>query len=195
MLGSGDEIMPQWLIPLISGALLLWLGQRVQSFSRREQYRHEKLMDRHAEFVGAASAEVDRVRSLAAGLALCPREGDFSGLQKLDADRHQGRRDLTRIAMQIRMLETNRELSQLVAELVQAVPYMVYPFPPWVDQAYRERFTKHQADIQSFDDRLSNLIDRVLSVHAVVNFGALGRLVRRRRRDGVRVAGDRHERG
>jgi hypothetical protein len=161
--------MPEWLSGVLVGVLITAAAQWLQMLFRRIQYRHEKLLDRYAEFVAAASAELDRAKSLEAGLALGGREGDHSELIKLDDKRHESRQDLSRIAFQIRILEKDPVLIKKVLDLIKAQPFMAFAIPSrFGEGSYDERFDKYKLKSIEFEKLLMELMDTILKNHQTV---------------------------
>jgi hypothetical protein len=161
--------MPELFSGVVAGVLIAVAVQWLQMVFRRIQYRHEKLLDRYAEFVAAASAELDRAKSLEGGLALGGREGDHSEIIKLDNKRHESRRDLSRIAFQTRILEKDPVLIQKVLDVVKAQPFMAFAIPPHFGEGnYDERFDKYKLNSVEFEKLLMELIDAILKKHQSV---------------------------
>lgn len=168
IVGLRDNPMPQWLTGLVVGVIVAWTTQWLQTLFRRGQYRHEKLMDRYAELISTASADLDRAKSLEAGMALSGRDGDYGELLKLEEQRHGLRRDLQRAALLIRMIESEPDLNEKVENLVKRQPFMAFPIPPtWGEGNFDERFTQFKSDVVQFETCLSSLADAVLEHHAV----------------------------
>jgi hypothetical protein len=163
--------MAQLLARFVSGALTVLLTQALQSFFRRLQYSREKLLDRYAEFVAVASSEIERLKSLEAGIVMFPLGGDHSALASLDSQRHEIRRELSKISFQIRILESDRELAAMVAKVAASQPYMTFALPPYESVNYHDRLEKFGVDIRAFEQLVSDLVGRVLKVHAQAKFG------------------------
>jgi hypothetical protein len=163
--------MVQVLIGFVTGAFSVLLTQALQSFFRRLQYSHEKLLDRYSDFVAVASSEIGRLKSLEASITHSSREGDHSGLETLDNQRHEMRRELSKISFQIRILEPDRELAEMVAKVAADQPFMPFVVPPYAGLNYYDRLERFGSDIEAFEQLVSDLMGRVLKVHAQARFG------------------------
>ena len=166
--------MPEWLIGLLSGASLLWVGKYVDSLIKRHQFRYEKLLDHYSEFVGFASDELARSKSLRAGLALFPNSADCTHLTKLDEERHELRRQLERLSLKIRLFEEDKSLSKKVATLVNTIPFEPFLIPPRPGEGnYNERSDRFNEQIKQFESDLKQIIDDILKKHSRLSLNQL----------------------
>ena len=164
--------MPQWATGVLVGVVVAWATQWIQTLFKRDQYRHEKLMDRYAEFVAAAVAEIQRAKSQQSAMALGTSDQDFTEYaSQLDTRRHSNRLELLRLSFQIRLLEMDHSLSNKVEELAESHLFMPNPFPPsWCEGDYNERYDRFLAAIASFEKRLQELTKAVVAKHRSQDF-------------------------
>ena len=159
--------MPDGISELLVGAALVLIAQGAQSFYKKRNHHHETLMGKYADFVATASDELNRVKSFSAGLVTSVTDGNHTELHKLDDQRHEFRKQLNRIAFQIRVLEDNLELTKRVEILVKSQAFMMLAIPPmWHDESYQKRFDGFENQILEFEKMLSDLIDLVIKVRS-----------------------------
>ena len=157
-------------------ALLTWAGHFLVAYLQRgteqTKFFREKLLDRYSEFVALASADLERARTQASGMALGGKDPDYTELAKLDDKRHSIRLDLLRISLQIRLVEQDEVLAVKVQELAKAQPFMAFPVPPrWGEGNYSERFENFQSEIGAFEKVLQELVTAVLAKHSARAMG------------------------
>jgi hypothetical protein len=165
--------MDLWAVPVISGGFSLLGGvigvlltQRVQSHYRERHFVQEGVLARYAEFVGIASAEHQRAQQIA---IIAPHVHDQTGtnqLTQVDGVRHQHRRDLQRIAWQIRLLEQNEELCRLLQRLVDEMPFEVLVFVPKSDRHARNAgVDRFREATERYGEMLARLVNLVQESH------------------------------
>ena len=164
--------MPHDFTGFFIGVAVAWATQWLQTFFKRSQYRHEKLMDRYADFVASAVTDLDRAKSQASGMVLGRVDQDYTELaSQLDNKRHSNRLDLLRLSLQIRLLESDITLAQNVEQLANNQPFMSFPFPPhWHKGNYNERFDEFQNAILMFENQLQELTAAVFARHCSQSF-------------------------
>jgi hypothetical protein len=100
------------LCTAFAAALLTWTGHfliaHLQRGNEQTKFFREKLLDRYSEFVAFASADLERARSQAAGMALGGKDQDYVEHAKLDDKRHSIRVELLRLSLQIRCRNSPR---------------------------------------------------------------------------------------
>jgi hypothetical protein len=153
-------------------SLLAWPGYfplaYLQRRNEQSKFFREKLLDCYAEFFAVAVADLERARAQAAGMALGRKDQDYTELAKLDERRHSIRLDLLRLALQIRLLEQDKALADMVQELAKAQPFMAFPFTPrWDEGSYNERFDEFLSEIGGFEMQLLELIAAVVAKRPV----------------------------
>ncbi len=157
-------------------ALLGWLGQflvaHLQRRTEKARYFREKLLERYSEFVALASAEVERARTIEAGMALRGRDENCSDLVKIEEQRHSLRLDLLRVSLQVKLFETDESLTKKVWLLAKSQPFMAFPFPPKHGEGnYNERFDKYKLEVDTYEKSLTALVDDVLKTHSAKQRG------------------------
>ena len=153
-------------------ALLTWLGQvlvaNLQRQNEKVRYFREKIHERYAELVALATTELERARSLEAGLVIGTPDQDYSELAKIDHERHSLRLELLRVSLQIQLLEPDPALAAKAEALAKGQPFMAMALPPrWGYGNYNERFDKYKSEISTFEKLLKDLIETVLRAHSV----------------------------
>ena len=134
--------------------------------NERAKFLREKLLALYSEFVAVASADLDRARMEAAAIFFGSE--DLDRMKELDDKRQANRRDLSRLALQIRLVESDLLLSLRVKALASSQPYMVSRFPPRMgDEKYGDSFDKFKADTDEFAKKLEDFVEDVLKTRAV----------------------------
>jgi hypothetical protein len=153
----------------VVGALTLlghYCVSLMQRRNERAKYYREKLLDRYAELITIASAEVERVKSIEACMAIGSPNGKHEEGFELDQKRHPARVDLLRVSMQITLFETDAILIEKVEKIAKSQPFMVFAFPPRFGEGnYDDRFDKYQADIRAYESQLVDLVATVRNIH------------------------------
>lgn len=160
------KAVPELLSAVLIGAIVAWITQALQTYFKRHQYRFEKLMDHYAAFVAAVVDDIDRAKTQASAMVLGGEDQNYTDLAKqLDAKRHSSRLQLLRLSFQIRLLESDPQLSGQVEGLVKCQPFMAYPFPPrWHQGNFNERFDDFQKEICKSEQLLGELVRAVLAM-------------------------------
>lgn len=151
---------------ILIGVAIAVANQWLQMIFRRHLDRRERLLNRYADFIAVASNERLRAESFRAGLALWADGRDPAPMHALDMQRLDYSRELARVALQIRALEPDRELRDMVTWLASSQPFEAYLFPPrWHEGNYNERSERFDGQIAEYGRRLEALTDRVLRAH------------------------------
>lgn len=158
------------IVALITAVISSILTNYLQRRSEQIKFLRDKLIDRYSEFVAAASAELDRAKMQKA-TALSGQEGqDYTDLiQSTHQLMRSNRTHLNRLSMQIRLLEQDDLLNTMVKELAKDQPFMMFLLPPkWKDSSYNEQFNKFDSEINLFEEKLSDLVNFVLTKHSKI---------------------------
>jgi hypothetical protein len=166
---EGIAAMPPWLTGLFAGVMIAWATQALQAHSKRARDRHEKLLDAYADFVGALSSDLGRANSIDAMIELSGADSNTTEFLKQEEKRHELRKDLSRLAFRIRMLEKDKKLRALVDMMAKSQPFMVFALPPRRGREYfAERHMVYKSNIFDFKMSLDYLVDAVQRTHSDV---------------------------
>jgi hypothetical protein len=166
-----NETLTVALLSSVTGGMISLFGHiliaKLQKGNEQSKFFREKLLDRYAEFVAVASADLERAKTQQACMAIHNDGHDLTELDKLGVERHSLHRDLVRLSMQIRLMEEDSPLFEKVQGVTKLQPFMAYPFPPrWGQGSYTERAEKFDSDIASLEKLLSEFVEEVQNKHS-----------------------------
>ena len=154
----GETLVVAILTALATASLTLWV--------ERKKENNRYLLERYSELVGIAIDELERVKSMSAALAIGSDDA-YNSVLELHLKRHGLRAGLQRVALQIRLCETDQSLAKKASQLANAQPTLFLGIRPRIgnesDDRRAEQFNK---DIISFENCINELIDSVLQVHS-----------------------------
>jgi hypothetical protein len=81
--------------------------------------------------------------------------------EKLEQERLDCKRELARLAFQIRVLEPNRELAKRVAEVAEKQPFIYCVVPRWGEGNFNEQFERFSNEVREFRKSCEALLNDV----------------------------------
>jgi hypothetical protein len=160
--------MGGWLGGLATGLLIAIGTQLLSHLLQRRRTLRDRLFDKYSELVGVAANEIHRARSAAALFAVGqgPLKDEESRViwVRLEEQRHAFQRDLSRLCLQIQILEHDPSLVQKVKKLRAIQPFLLAG--EWQRGNFNERFDKFENSIREFDAAVQTLTDEILGRRA-----------------------------
>lgn len=160
--------MPEWLGGLFAGAVLAYFGRFIEAHFTRDRFRHEKLVDRYADLAALLARELQRGREQVATLMLGGSKDPPEIYVALQKQRDELRRELARVAFQIRMLEPQKDLVQKVEALVKSHPFIYCHLPAWGQGNFDDRLSEYQTDVGNFERAAGQLLDEIAKRHTLI---------------------------
>ena len=152
---------------VLGGVFITLVVQHIQAIYQRDNYRREKLQERYAEFAALLSLDIERSKDVDSIIISEMCEPDV--IVRLEQRRHELRRELGKVALQIRLLEPDQELSGEVAKLARSQPFRPLLLPPrWGQGNYDERAREFSTAIREFEKEVDALTERVVRKHREV---------------------------
>jgi hypothetical protein len=161
-----------WLWPQLSATALTLLAAYLTYRFARRQFRYQKLIGLYADFVGVASDDLEWAKGMRAAVdcnSIPPTDDDGFArwrrdLVERDAPRHQHRKDMFRISLQIQILDRDKNATQLVQKLCKSQPWFFYqPYvgrrEDWVDGARHKEEDRYKRGVDDY----SNLLDQLFA--------------------------------
>lgn len=88
---------------------------------------------------------------------------DYTEAQSVENNRHEYRQHLLQLSFQIKLLEADSNLTNLLTKVADSQPFMAYPFPPrWGEGSYNEREGRFSKDTSAFRQMLEDLTVLIL---------------------------------
>ena len=165
--------IPEWLGGLVAGVVLAIVVKWIDHFLGVRSERRHRLILIYSKLVGVVSDDIERARQVDGALkrgAPATRSdheafGRWVGeLARLDEPRHKHRKDLARLAAQIRILERDAGMTKLLQELVKSQAWFFYhPFvsgpEAWQTESCREQQVEYTNEVRAYSERLEQFIE------------------------------------
>ncbi|HOW76061.1 MAG TPA: hypothetical protein P5102_13670 [Candidatus Competibacteraceae bacterium] len=148
---------------LISALMSAFLTNYLQRRNEQIKFSRDKLFDRYSEFVAVASADLFRARMQ---LALAERKFQEENKDLIDnayQSMKSNKMELSRLSLQIRLLESDEQLKRKVQQIEKSQPFMFFLFPPKSDSDYQGKLNKFDSDINLFEQSFFDLANMVLA--------------------------------
>jgi hypothetical protein len=162
-----------FVVGIVTGAIVpvfvRWLEYPLGWRSARLQ----RLVNLYSELIAAAASDLERAQSLQSALDFRPPESD-PGYQRftdhyvaLEKERHSNRRELTRLAFQLGLYETNESLRSAVDDLRVAQPVFYAIGVAGNFERFAREDGKHREAIEAYVLKIGALRDGVRQQYAV----------------------------
>ena len=151
------------LTALLSALMSAFLTNYLQRRNEQVKFSRDKLFDRYSEFVATASADLFRARmqlTLAEGKS---QEENKDLIDNTYQSMKSSKIELSRLSLQIRLLESDEKLKRKVQQIEKSQPFMAFLFPPKCNSDYQAKINKFDAEIELFEQNLLDLANMVLA--------------------------------
>lgn len=156
--------MFRWYGALVTGVVVVLLGQYLAFYLNRRRDRYERLMERYAEFAGIVAEDLERAKSVDSAMAFMPSRSDkpkfeawLEGYEKLEKQRHHHRGQVARLRFQISILDKNGEIVDMLHEVCNAQPTL-NALQGLHDDNYDKQLVKHEHEIESYSEKIEGLL-------------------------------------